>query len=224
MTPRWKRTQKMAEPHAMAVVDAVFAIFWLSAFASQAAYNTANSCGTACNVSKAVVGIAFFEILFWVGSAGVSIYTLRYYRFHGSLPGYDKVGVRNHENIDPDKAAFSMAPPDEEAYAPVHGDDHEVDHHGAGPYNADSYNSRPMFDSETEYRPHSTSPAPPHENPFDNDYRAHSTSPHNDLYSAAYGAGPHAGGPQIYAPPSAEDYDDGRPAQFPVANYERTMH
>jgi hypothetical protein len=46
----------------MLVVDSVFAVLWLSAFASQAAYNTANSCGTACAVSKAVVGVAFFEL------------------------------------------------------------------------------------------------------------------------------------------------------------------
>jgi hypothetical protein len=62
MAPRWERTQRLAEPHAMAVVDAVFAVLWLSAFASQAAYNTANSCGDGCSVSKAIVGIAFFEV------------------------------------------------------------------------------------------------------------------------------------------------------------------
>ena len=62
MTPRWERSRKLAQPHAMAVVDGVFAIFWLSAFASQAAYNTANSCGNQCKVSKAIVGIAFFEM------------------------------------------------------------------------------------------------------------------------------------------------------------------
>lgn len=62
MAPRFERTRKLAEPHAMVVVDVIFAIFWLSAFASQAAYNTANSCGQGCAVSKAIVGIAFFEL------------------------------------------------------------------------------------------------------------------------------------------------------------------
>lgn len=58
--PRFPRTRKIAEPHAMAGVDAFFAIVWLSAFASQAAYNTANLCGTACSQSKAIVGLGFF--------------------------------------------------------------------------------------------------------------------------------------------------------------------
>lgn len=41
----------------MLVVDVVFTVVWLSAFASQAAYNTANDCGNACNQSKAIVGL-----------------------------------------------------------------------------------------------------------------------------------------------------------------------
>ncbi|KAK6075677.1 chaperone-binding protein [Seiridium cupressi] len=240
MAPRWKRTQKIAQPHAMLMIDCIFAILWLSAFASQAAYNTANSCGDGCKVSKAIVGIAFFEILFWAASTFLSAYTLKYYRFHGNLPGYDNIARKGgHQNIDPDKAAFSMAPHDEEAYAPVNADDH--DDHSSTPYNADSYTSRPMFDSETDYRPHSTTPShdnpfgdhgyrphsttPSHDNPFgDSGYRAHSVSPANDPYSSGYGSQPEAGGPRIYAPPSAQEYDDGRPAQFPTANYDRTLH
>lgn len=236
MTPRWKRTQKLAQPHAMVVVDCIFAIFWLSAFASQAAYNSANGCGGQCKVSKAIVGIAFFMILFWAASTFVSFYTVQYYNFNGTLPGYDKVGQRS-QNIDPDKAAFSMAPHDEEAYAPLGGNDNDDDHLSSRPYNADSYGSRPMFDSETEYRPHTSSTR--HDNPFDGDYRAHSTTPSTDIYSADYrahsvtpgmdpysaGYGSNPDGPRIYAPPSAhEDYDSSRPAQFPSANYDRTLH
>lgn len=217
----------------MLVTDCLFAIFWLSAFASQAAYNTANSCGDGCKFSKAVVGLAFFELLFWAGSTFVSAYTLKYYQFSGNLPGYDNIIRKGgHQNIDPDKAAFSMAPHDEEAYAPIQANDHEDhgDHLSSTPYNADSYNSRPMFDSETEYRPHST--APSQDNPFvdssygghSDPYRAHSTSPHDDPHSSGYGLQPDAGAPRIYAPPSAEEYDDGRPAQFPTANYDRTLH
>lgn len=157
---------------------------------------------------------------------------MQYYQFHGELPGYDKVGTgRAHQNIDPDKAAFSMAPHDEEAYAPINANEHDHDHddgvHHNQPYNADSFGSRPMFDSEAEYRPHSTSPAPPHDNPFDNTYRAQSHSPaHDDPYSSGYGAQPPvgSGGPRIYAPPTAEEYEDGRPAQFPVGNYDRGLH
>ncbi|ORY71144.1 uncharacterized protein BCR38DRAFT_404264 [Pseudomassariella vexata] len=227
MTPRFERTRRLAQPHAMAVVDVVFAIFWLSGFASQAAYNTANSCGKGCKVSKAIVGTAFFQIVFWAGTSFLSLYTVKYYQFNGSLPGYDKLGAgKPHENIDPDKAAFSMAPHDEESYARINVDDHDPDDHDT-PYNADAYgsqSSRPMFDSETEYRPHSVSPAPPSETPFDGSYRAHGTpSPLNDPYSSGYGSAPDAA-PQLYAPPATgPEYSDS-PAHFPVANYDRTLH
>jgi hypothetical protein len=46
----------------MAVVDGLFVVFWLSAFAAQAAYNTANLCGQACGQSKAIVGLGFFVL------------------------------------------------------------------------------------------------------------------------------------------------------------------
>ncbi|KAI1759961.1 hypothetical protein GGR53DRAFT_523463 [Hypoxylon sp. FL1150] len=222
MAPRFERTRKLAEPHAMVVVDIIFAILWLSAFASQAAYDTANSCGQGCAVSKAIVGIAFFELLGFIATTAVSVYTLRYYRQTESLPGYENLGTS--QNIDPDKAAFSMAPHDEEAYAPVQMDDHHDDHeHHGGPYDPDSF--APRFDNDTAYRPHSTSPAP-FENPFDA-YRTHSQSSvhsaaHSDPYGDPYGST--SSRPHIYAPPAAEDYDDDRPVQFPSANYDRTMH
>lgn len=152
--------------------------------------------------------------LFWAGTTFLSAYTLQYYQFNGTLPGYDKIASRkNHQNIDPDKAAFSMAPHDEESYAPIHADEHE-DTHGGAPYNADSYTSHPMFDSETDYRPHGSA-AP------GNTYDDHNTGTlsQSDPYSSGYGSQPAAAAPQIYAPPSAEDYDDSRPAQFPTANY-----
>ncbi|KAI1429538.1 hypothetical protein F5Y12DRAFT_726772 [Xylaria sp. FL1777] len=227
LSPRYERTRRAANPNVMLVVDSVFAIFWLSAFASQAAYNTANSCGQGCAVSKAVVGIAFFETLGWILSTLVSAYTLRYYQQNGDLPGYDRMG--SHQNIDPDKAAFSMAPHDEEAYAPINMDDHhddvhdDVHHdHQSQPYDPDSFSSRPVYEAETSYQPHHTSSPAPHENPFDNSYRTQgSTSPHPDPFSNSYAT--HSGS-QIYAPPAAEDYDDGRPVQFPSANYDRTLH
>ncbi|KAI1654063.1 hypothetical protein F4813DRAFT_233185 [Daldinia decipiens] len=217
LAPRFERTRKAAQPHVMVVTDTIFCIFWLSAFASQAAYNTANSCGQACSVSKAIVGIAFFETLAWAATTAVSVYTLRYYQRTESLPGYENIGTS--QNIDPDKAAFSMAPHDEEAYAPVQMDDHHEDDHHDGPYDPDSFGGR--FDSDTAYRPHSTSPAPL-ENPFDT-YRTHSTSPsHSDLYGDPYGS--QTSRPHIYVPPAAEYDDDDRPVQFPSANYDRTLH
>ncbi|KJK93439.1 hypothetical protein H633G_02640 [Metarhizium anisopliae BRIP 53284] len=104
MTPRFARTRKFAEPHAMLAVDVVFTIIWLSAFATQAAYNSSGLCGQVCNVSKGVVALGVFVC----------------------LPGYDNRKLRGGDsNIDPDKAAFSMAPHDEEAYERVNMDDHE---------------------------------------------------------------------------------------------------
>ena len=61
MTPRFNRARKFAEPHAMLVVDLLFTVIWLSAFATQAAYNTANLCGAACNLRKAIVCLGVFK-------------------------------------------------------------------------------------------------------------------------------------------------------------------
>lgn len=61
MAPRYPRTRKIAQPNAMLCIDALYTIIWLSAFATQAAYNTANDCGSACGVSKAIVGLGIFE-------------------------------------------------------------------------------------------------------------------------------------------------------------------
>ncbi|KAI0145058.1 hypothetical protein GGR57DRAFT_319878 [Xylariaceae sp. FL1272] len=229
LTPRYERTRRAAQPHVMLVVDTVFTIFWLSAFASQAAYNTANSCGKACAVSKAVVGIGFFSTLAWAFSTAVSVFTLRYYQANGELPGYERLGSMT-QNIDPDKAAFSMAPHDEEAYAPINMDDHHDDHHGSDhhsqPYDPDSFSANNVYETESSYQPHHTASPAPHENPFagSNNYRTQgSPAPQHDPFSDPYAAP--AGGPQIYAPPAAEDhYDDGRPVQFPSANYDRTLH
>ncbi|KAK4143724.1 uncharacterized protein C8A04DRAFT_37148 [Dichotomopilus funicola] len=127
MSPRFPRTRKLAEPHAMVVVDAVFTVVWLSAFATQASYNTANLCGNACNLSKAIVGLAVFVFLFFCATTFLSIWTLKYYQWNNRLPGYDRAQIGS-QNIDPDKAAFSLAPHDEESYAPVNINDHDHDH------------------------------------------------------------------------------------------------
>ena len=60
MTPRFARTRRFAEPHAMLAVDVVFTVIWLSAFAAQAAYNTSGLCGQVCGVSKGVVALGIF--------------------------------------------------------------------------------------------------------------------------------------------------------------------
>ena len=61
MAPRYPRARRIADSKAMLCVDFLFTIIWLSAFATQAAYNTANYCGSACAVSKAIVGLGVFE-------------------------------------------------------------------------------------------------------------------------------------------------------------------
>lgn len=61
MAPRYPRASNIAQPNALVTVDAIFTIIWLSAFATQAAYNTADSCGTACGPSKAIVALGVFE-------------------------------------------------------------------------------------------------------------------------------------------------------------------
>ncbi|KXJ93024.1 hypothetical protein Micbo1qcDRAFT_232667 [Microdochium bolleyi] len=229
--PRYERTRRIANPHAMTVVDCIWAIFWLSGFASQAAYNTANMCGQACAVSKAIVGIAFFELLLWILSTAVSFFTLKYYHANGDLPGYEHLD-RGNANIDPDKAAFSMAPHDEEAYAPINNNEHDDHDDHRMPYNADAYgsvnshtshNNNAMFDSDTAYgsRPNQQS------DPFaDSAYGGGAHSQYSDnSYGGATPYGGPAGGSSIYTPPTAEDsYDDSRPAKFPAAPYDRTLH
>ncbi|KAI1253987.1 hypothetical protein MGN70_004382 [Eutypa lata] len=232
MTPRWERTRKAAQPHAMTVVDCIWTILWLSAFATQVTYNKAGSCGQGCSISKGVAALAFFQTILWLLSTLVSWYTLRYSSNNGFLPGYENLG-NNRQNIDPDKAAFStsMAPHDEEAYAPVNMDDDRHDDFQSSPYNADSYggggsSSGGMFDHDTSYRPQAGSSPPPQDNPFDNGYRVNNLTPLNDSYlDNAYGA--HSSGSygsKVYAPPAADDYDAGGPAHFPSANYDRTLH
>ncbi|KAK2040484.1 hypothetical protein LZ31DRAFT_474440 [Colletotrichum somersetense] len=224
MAPRWPRTRKLANPYAMAIVDAVFTIIWLSAFASQAAYNTANQCGDACKLSKAIVGLGVFVTLLFGASTFVSLYTLKYYQFHGTLPGYDKQKLGG-DNIDPDKAAFSMAPHDEEAYAPVQMDDHNDDNttlYGGtnapvGGYNSGSYNSR--YGGSSAYGAEDDDPnrygsLPSRQNGamFDSETEYHSQHPGSSI------------SPAPVQPYTAPAYDDDRPAQFPAANYDRTLH
>lgn len=112
-----------------------------------------------------------------------------------------------------------MAPHDEEAYAPINMDDHEptgprTDYDSHDPYGAPSsyggsavgrYN--PEEDDPGRY---GSRPARPTDPFTDTEY--HSTTPQ-----------PPAGG-SVYVPPTAHnDYDDDRPAQFPAANYDRTV-
>ncbi|KAK4155955.1 hypothetical protein C8A00DRAFT_41509 [Chaetomidium leptoderma] len=221
MAPRFPRTRKLAEPHAMLVVDVVFTVIWLSAFATQAAYNTANLCGKACSLSKAIVALGIFVFIFFAVTTFFSIWTLKYYQWNNRLPGYDRTQL-NNQNIDPDKAAFSMAPHDEEAYAPVNMADHDHDDRlGGSQYGSHvggrSDYSDPYTGSQvgggglgglggSTVSGYNDNPFRPQDgNPFDNDTEYHSGS-----VSTAGGR---------YAQPTAtEAHID---ASFPQANYDR---
>lgn len=54
----------------MLAVDAVFTIIWLSAFATQAAYNTSGLCGQACSLSKAIVALGVFVTCVFLKTPG----------------------------------------------------------------------------------------------------------------------------------------------------------
>ncbi|KAF4982373.1 hypothetical protein FZEAL_1992 [Fusarium zealandicum] len=244
MTPRWNRTRKFAQPHAMLAVDCLMCIIWLSAFATQASYNAEGSCKDRCNISKGIVGCGvlvtyvpylpptasrlrlpptyqrsstnMFRSILFAGSSFVSAYTLKYYTFHGNLPGYDNRQIRSGDNIDPDKAAFSMAPHDDEAYERVNMDDNEPtgNPYGGG-YNNSSYNSTSRYGEANPYGADDDDGSrygsmPPRNNTlFENDTEYHSG-----------GAPPSM--PANYAnPPAGLGYED-QPAQFPTGNYNRT--
>ncbi|KAK3945106.1 hypothetical protein QBC46DRAFT_133627 [Diplogelasinospora grovesii] len=217
MAPRFPRTRKIAQPHAMVTVDALFAVIWLSAFATQAAYNTANSCGSVCALSKAIVGMAFFVFLFFCVTTFLSIYTLKYYQWNNRLPGYGNKDSKA-QNIDPDKAAFSMTPHDEEAYAPVDMNDHDADHDesaygGAPSHVSDPYASTSVVGSQVS----NSSYGAPTENPFRQDNPFDSDTEYHSSGQSIVASGGR------YAPPSVNDEyeDDNRPARFPAASYDR---
>ena len=159
----------------------------------------------------------------------MSIYTLKYYQWNNRLPGYDRAGAPA-QNIDPDKAAFSMAPHDEEAYAPISGNDHD-DHHadhdtsygGSGvgstnPYGgasgsqaADPFGTMHSTHSQGSY---GNAPENPfrQDNPFDNESDYHGGTHYGSQVGSSYAA-----------PTAHDDYDAHAPAQFPTANYDRTV-
>jgi len=60
MTPRFPRTRNFANPLALAIVDVIFAVLWITAFSAQASYNSSGKCKGACGASKTVVGMGLF--------------------------------------------------------------------------------------------------------------------------------------------------------------------
>jgi hypothetical protein len=229
----------------MLMIDVLFTIIWLSAFAAQAAYNGAGRSGGACGPSKAIVGlgvivtyanlpipyscklyqanILHLDSLLWILAVVISFFTYHHWKLDGYLPGYDHRKLPNSNNIDPDKAAFSMAPHDEEAYAPVNMDERDPgrnDDYASGAYGGAPYGSNvggrtdPYDDDETRYDGsnvgsmggrHSARPSALFET--DTSY----ASPHHPSSSV--------GG---YGTPTPDPYEQQTgPVKFPAGNYDR---
>lgn len=152
----------------------------------------------------------------------LSLVTHRYYNFNGVLPGYETSRGPRNTNIDPDKAAFSTAGLDEEAYAPVGMNDHDDEPE----FNASPYGGLGGAASG------SVAPHDPHDM---------STYSIDTSYGGAASVHNHAFEPQpedylpsrttplpighMYSPPPAHDDDDfdDHPAQFPAADYSRVQ-
>ncbi|ESZ93690.1 hypothetical protein SBOR_5930 [Sclerotinia borealis F-4128] len=200
MTVRFPRTRKFANPYALLVIDLVWCIMALSAFAAVANWNSTGKCGSACKVSKAVVGLGVFSWLFWILSTVMSVYGLMYYRREGYLPGASRA-PNNAAMIDPDKEAFSTAPHDDE-YAPVHHAEEHEEHelHDDG-YPGGNFVGRVH---SPDYEPSS----------YGGSYAATSTAHHDDLEASTAYTGYSASG---YG--GSQNSRTGR-AQFPTGNYD----
>lgn len=167
------------------------------------------------------------------------------------MPGYDNLQARNSgrahtfNNIDPDKAAFSTGPVDEEGmYAPLGGggmraDDDEEEH---------EFNAGPYHNTNTSSAPHDPDSFGRHDTAYGGAAAASSTMGSRYDNDGAYGgagasasasAGAYGGagatvshsptppvGGHMYSPPAAHDEYD-QPAQYPAADYDnlgfRTM-
>ncbi|OAA68725.1 chaperone-binding protein [Niveomyces insectorum RCEF 264] len=240
--PRFPRTRRIAEPHAMLVVDALAVVLWLSAFAAQAAFNSSDRCGDGCGPSKAIVALGVFNTLLFCATTFYSVYSLKYYQFNGSLPGYDRLGSTqklSQNNIDPDMAAFSTAPHDDEPYAHINDmDDYEqhdghdyrsdVSGSGVGGYggsgsgyaHAGSHVNSSYFDTGAGGSVAGSSTAYGGANPFDD---GHASSSIGGLRPAAsHSSLGTSTAPSGYAPPTVHDaFDEDQPVRFPEADYDR---
>lgn len=152
----------------------------------------------------------------------ISIWTLKYWEMYNRLPGYDRVQSKN-QNIDPDKAAFSLAPHDEEAYAPVSMDDDHED--GRTDYTASTRPPAPRSDYSDPYGPGgaaSTVGSSYRDNPF----RQHQASSPFDVDTEyhsgrASAAGGRYGSPAPGAVSEVSYADSSQPVRFPDADYDR---
>ena len=156
--------------------------------------------------------------VFWGLTTGLSLVTHRYYNFNGVLPGYETNRGPRTTNIDPDKAAFSTAPIDEEAYAPVGMNDHDDEPE----FNASPYGGA-AASSSVPHDPHDLNAYN-----LDTSYGG-AASVHSQVFEhpgeySSHHSTPAPAGSHLYSPPPVQDDDEyDRPAQFPAADYSRVQ-
>ncbi|CAK7222960.1 hypothetical protein SEUCBS140593_005078 [Sporothrix eucalyptigena] len=246
--PRFPRTRRFAWPQVMVAVDGLYTIIWLSAFAAQASFNSAGKCGDGCGASKGIVALGVFNTIFFGVTTFFSLVTLKYYQFNNHLPGYENLGSKGGgQNIDPDMAAFSTAPHDEEPYARINNMDPDYDHEhndyhsemggyggggstvggngGSGYANAGSHMDSSYLGgggggSVAGGSAYGGSSVSHQENPFRQD------NPFDDNHGLRPAASSASLGTSVahsgYAPPTVHDaYDEERPTHFPAADYDR---
>lgn len=143
----------------------------------------------------------------------VSSYSLTYYNFHGTLPGYDSHQrlPGNSTNIDPDKAAFSTA---DEDYERVNLDDQEAG--GAHYAEAGRYGTANPYSTDDFSNPDRYGSLPPRNN------SSHGNGDdflHADTEYTSGGVPP-APAPTPYGGTPQRPYTD-EPAHFPAGNYDR---
>ncbi|KAL5604082.1 hypothetical protein BROUX41_002071 [Berkeleyomyces rouxiae] len=245
MTPRFDKTRRFAEPHAMLTLDVIFSILWLSGFAAQAAYNSYGNCSGACGASKAVVGFGVLTCLSWIPCIILSMFTLQYYNNNSNyLPGYEQKRRFGDSSIDPDKAAFSMNPHDEDAYASLNDDDRDPgrsDEYASGAYAGNSTYDPSRLELYDEGDSHVSGMTNTHNGGGYGSYGdagGKTTTPifdSNTEYSGTmnsrYGASPvHEEGPHNTYGSQSHGYADGSApygpddisaARFPTGNYDR---
>ncbi|TVY47427.1 hypothetical protein LOCC1_G003065 [Lachnellula occidentalis] len=228
MVPRFPRTRKLANPYAMAAVDCLFCVIWLSAFATVANWNGSGKCGDGCGKAKGVVGLGVFTWLLWIATSMISLYGVVYYKREGYLPGASRAPT-DAAMIDPDKEAFSAGAHDghDDEYAPVHEEQdmlHDADrldasssHYGDEPYGGGGSAYGAGSGSGSAYGGGGYVPPTAHDEPTG---YGGAGMMHNE--PTGYG-GAHEGAGMMYNEPAeyggAVALHDGR-VQFPSARYD----
>lgn len=94
MVPMWSRTTHFGNPYAYFILDTLFAILWLSAWAAVASYVSAGG-GCAhftlgsngkCKLSEATVILGVFIMCLFIGTSYISFRTLMHYHKTGMMP------------------------------------------------------------------------------------------------------------------------------------------